>query len=183
MKRLATLFWGGLCVGVLFADTLDADLIQTSGQPSVGSDRFYGYRLSSPAEGPGSNAFSNAYEKAMAEGVPLVVVWSDDSCEHCGRRRYSRSSRTLLTFPRPKAPLSSSTIQKKRAGTPGASRRTNVVPMGRGRLSPSTTSRRTVRSSRGGRRPTPAAGTQTRTAPGRTSRRGMKVGQAGTTFP
>ena len=83
MKRLATLFWGGLCVGVLFADTLDADLIQTSGQPSVGSDRFYGYRLSSPAEGPGSNAFSNAYEKAMAEGVPLVVVWSDDSCEHC----------------------------------------------------------------------------------------------------
>lgn len=63
------------------AEALDDSLMQTSGEPSIGSGRFYGYRT--PSSGPGANAFSNAYNKAVAEGVPLVVIWSDDGCEHC----------------------------------------------------------------------------------------------------
>ena len=81
MNRIAATFGGILCVGVAYAATLDASLIQTSGQPSVGGGKFYGYRTA--AEGPGNNAFSNAYEKAVSECVPLVVVWSNEGCPHC----------------------------------------------------------------------------------------------------
>ena len=80
--RHAAIFLCALSAGVAAsAATLDASLIQTSGRPSVGSGKFYGYRTA--AEGPGNNAFSNAYEKAVSEGVPLVVVWSNEGCEHC----------------------------------------------------------------------------------------------------
>lgn len=81
-RRHAAILLCALCASVAaFAATLDASLIQTIGQPFVGSGKFYGYRTA--AEGPGNNAFSNAYEKAVSEGVPLVVVWSNEGCEHC----------------------------------------------------------------------------------------------------
>ena len=72
MKRSASFVFWMACASVAFAATLDPSLIQTSGLPSVGSDMFYGYRTSSV--GPGDNAFSNAFEKAVSEDVPLVVV-------------------------------------------------------------------------------------------------------------
>lgn len=82
MHRRAMSFLCVLCASVAAsAATLDASLIQTSGLPSVGSGKFYGYQT--PAVGPGSGAFSNAYNKAVSEGVPLVVVWSNDECSHC----------------------------------------------------------------------------------------------------
>ena len=65
------------CAGV----ALDTDLIQTSGDPAVASGKFYGYRL--PDEGPGDQAFSNAFLKARSEHVPLVVIWSHESCHYC----------------------------------------------------------------------------------------------------
>ena len=78
--RATSLAWL-LSASVAVGATLDASLIQTSGQPSVGGGKFYGYQTSSI--GPGPNAFSNAFEKAISEGVPLVVIWSDTGCPHC----------------------------------------------------------------------------------------------------
>lgn len=63
------------------AATLDASLIQTDGLPSVGSDRFYGYRTAT--EGPGDLAVSNAVALAEERGVPLVMIWSEENCSHC----------------------------------------------------------------------------------------------------
>lgn len=74
--------WAGTVLAADVDDvTLDAALIQTTGMPSVGAGRFYGYRTA--AEGPGDLAFTNAQALARAEGVPLVVVWSNKGCEHC----------------------------------------------------------------------------------------------------
>lgn len=63
------------------ASTINASLIQTSGEPSVGTGRFYGYRTS--ASGPGDQAFAKAKAEAEAEGVPLVVIWSNEDCHYC----------------------------------------------------------------------------------------------------
>ena len=81
MRRLAAILLSAACIDVALGETLDASLIQTDGVPSVGSGKFYGYR--SATEGPGDDAFTIAYEKSLAEGVPLVVIWSNDGCEHC----------------------------------------------------------------------------------------------------
>ena len=81
MRRLAAILLSAVCIDVALGETLDASLIQTDGVPSVGSGKFYGYR--SASEGPGDDAFTIAYDTALAEGVPLVVIWSNDGCEHC----------------------------------------------------------------------------------------------------
>ena len=60
---------------------LNSSLIQTSGLPEIGTGKFYGDRQ--PTEGPGVLTFSNAFEKAVAENVPLAVIWSNKGCEHC----------------------------------------------------------------------------------------------------
>ena len=60
---------------------LSESLIQTSGEPSVSAGLFYGYR--SYNNGPGDMAFSNALQKAVSSGVPLVLVWSTEGCEYC----------------------------------------------------------------------------------------------------
>lgn len=77
-----------IVAGVLFclaiaayADTIDATLIQTSGDPSVASGKFYGYRDS--LTGPGDEAFAKAAALAESEHVPLVVIWSNEDCHFC----------------------------------------------------------------------------------------------------
>lgn len=73
-----------LAAGLVRAATLDASLIQTSGTPIVGSGTFYGIRQSTPTViGDADGAFSTASAAALAEGVPLVVVWSNEGCTHC----------------------------------------------------------------------------------------------------
>ena len=74
------------CLPVVFAlaalaETPDAALVQTSGEPAVAAGRFYGYRTKS--EGPGDDALAKAQALAAAEHVPLVVVWSEEDCSHC----------------------------------------------------------------------------------------------------
>lgn len=69
-----------LCAS-LNAATIDASLIQTSGQPEIGSGKFYGYQTSTT--GPGDEAFANAYDKAIRENVPLIVIWSNEDCHYC----------------------------------------------------------------------------------------------------
>ena len=84
MVRIATAFCSVaslLLAAGTFATDLNGDLIQTSGNPSVAAGRFYGYRTAS--EGPGNDAFAKAKALAEAEGVPLVVVWSHESCHFC----------------------------------------------------------------------------------------------------
>lgn len=80
--QLFVLF-AGTCVSAAGTDdaTLDSALIQTSGRPSVAAGRFYGYRTAT--EGPGETAFADAQALARAEGVPLVIVWSNKGCAHC----------------------------------------------------------------------------------------------------
>lgn len=63
------------------ATTLDASLIQTKGKPAVASGMFYGYCTAT--EGPGDTAFVQAKELAEREDVPLVVIWSHESCHYC----------------------------------------------------------------------------------------------------
>ena len=63
------------------AETPVASLVQTSGDPAVAAGKFYGYRT--PSEGPGNDALTKARELAAAEHVPLVIVWSEEDCEHC----------------------------------------------------------------------------------------------------
>ena len=60
---------------------LSEALIQTTGDPEVSAGVFYGYR--SFNIGPGDMAFSNALEKAVSSGVPLVFVWSTEGCKYC----------------------------------------------------------------------------------------------------
>lgn len=67
--------------GALSGADLDAALIQTTGEPALGTGRFYGYRTA--AEGPGPTAFADARDLARAGNVPLVLVWGDKSCAHC----------------------------------------------------------------------------------------------------
>ena len=81
MARLAALLVYALSASVALAATLDASLIQTSGNPSVGRGKFYGYRTKT--EGPGDDTLVRAQALAEAEHVPLVVVWSEEQCEHC----------------------------------------------------------------------------------------------------
>lgn len=66
---------------VAMAVAPDKSLVQTSGDPSVSAGKFYGYRTKS--EGPGELALDKAKALAAAEHVPLVVVWSEEDCEHC----------------------------------------------------------------------------------------------------
>lgn len=77
--------WMVAVATILFASLdaadLDPSLIQTSGKPGVGTGKFYGYR--SASNGPGDDAFADAYEKALSENVPLVVIWSNQGCSHC----------------------------------------------------------------------------------------------------
>ena len=63
------------------AATLDSSLIKTSGDPEIGTGKFYGYRTKT--EGPGDDALAKAQALAAAEHVPLVVVWSEEQCPHC----------------------------------------------------------------------------------------------------
>lgn len=67
--------------GALSGADLDAALIQTTGEPALGTGRFYGYRTA--AEGPGPTAFADARDLARAGNAPLVLVWGDKSCAHC----------------------------------------------------------------------------------------------------
>ena len=83
---LSTAMAVALCATVAGASTtenvlLSESLIQTSGEPTVSAGVFYGYR--SHDKGPGDNAFSNALEKAVSSGVPLVLVWSTEGCKYC----------------------------------------------------------------------------------------------------
>ena len=64
-----------------YAVTPDASLVQTSGNPSVASGKFYGYQTAT--KGPGGDALEKAQALAAAERVPLVVIWSEEDCEHC----------------------------------------------------------------------------------------------------
>ena len=80
MKRVVT-FTAIALSAVVLAATPDASLVQTSGEPAVAAGRFYGYRTKS--EGPGDDALAKAQALAAAEHVPLVVVWSEEDCEHC----------------------------------------------------------------------------------------------------
>ena len=59
----------------------DASLVQTSGDPSVAAGKFYGYQTAT--KGPGEDALEKAQALAAEERVPLVVVWSEEDCEHC----------------------------------------------------------------------------------------------------
>lgn len=70
-----------VAVSAVHAATLDASLIQTRGDPAVGTGKFYGYRTKT--EGPGDDALTKAQALAAAEHVPLVVVWSEEDCSHC----------------------------------------------------------------------------------------------------
>ena len=63
------------------AATLDSTLIQTSGNPSVAAGMFYGYNTKS--DGPGDDSLEKAKALAIAEHVPLVVIWSEEDCLHC----------------------------------------------------------------------------------------------------
>lgn len=63
------------------AVTPDASLVQTSGDPAVSAGKFYGYQTA--ANGPGNDALEKAKALAEAEHVPLVVVWSEEDCQHC----------------------------------------------------------------------------------------------------
>ena len=63
----------------VFADELDPSLIKTEGDPEYG--RFYGYRTIS--EGPGGLAFAKLRQKAENEHVPLILICSQDKCNHC----------------------------------------------------------------------------------------------------
>ena len=69
------LAWSGM------AATLDSRLIQTSGNPSVAAGMFYGYQTKS--DGPGDESLEKAKALATAEHVPLVVIWSEEDCQHC----------------------------------------------------------------------------------------------------
>ena len=80
MKILAIVF-AIVSATVVHAATPAASLVQTSGDPAVSAGKFYGYRTAS--EGPGDDALSKAQSLAAAEHVPLVVVWSEEDCEHC----------------------------------------------------------------------------------------------------
>ena len=81
---LTVVIFGALSATSAFGNTLlDASLIETSGEPSVAAGKFYGYR--SPSVGPGEDAFQKAKTLAEEEGVPLVVVWSHESCHFCDR--------------------------------------------------------------------------------------------------
>ena len=63
------------------AGTLSPALIQTSGDPEIGTGQFYGYRT--PGDGPGDDALDKAQALAASAHVPLVVIWSEENCEHC----------------------------------------------------------------------------------------------------
>ena len=63
------------------SETLDVSLIQTNGDPEVAAGRFYGYRTASI--GPGDGTLDKARTLAAKERVPIVVVWSEEDCEHC----------------------------------------------------------------------------------------------------
>ncbi len=64
-----------------YAETLSSALIQTSGDPAIGTGKFYGYRTKSV--GPGNETLEKAKVLAEAEHVPLVVIWSEEDCSHC----------------------------------------------------------------------------------------------------
>ena len=64
MRRLAAILLSAVCIDGALGALLDASLIQTDGVPSVGSGKFYGYR--SASEGPGDDAFTLAYDTALA---------------------------------------------------------------------------------------------------------------------
>lgn len=78
---LSAAVWGGALCGADTGVHLDADLIQTTGTPALGTGRFYGYRTAK--EGPGATAFAQARDLARDAGVPLVLVWGEASCAHC----------------------------------------------------------------------------------------------------
>ena len=65
------------------ASTLDDSLIQTTGEPFVSAGRFYGNSVSGNCPVP--NAFAKAKALAEKEDVPLVVIYSNDPCDHCDR--------------------------------------------------------------------------------------------------
>ncbi len=83
---------------------LDADVIQTSGEPRLAA--FYGYRRD--GEGPGTHSFSNALQKARACGVPMLTIWSGPGCQYCNSlaqtlnspagRAYVAGRRVLFTY-------------------------------------------------------------------------------------
>lgn len=79
--RIAAVVSCVLCGMVSLGAVLDADLIRTSGEPAVADGMFYGYRT--VAQGAGDLALSNAYDLARSEGVPLVVIWSNEDCHFC----------------------------------------------------------------------------------------------------
>ena len=64
-----------------YAVVPDASLIQTSGDPAVSAGKFYGYQTAT--KGPGDDALEKARTLAETEHVPIVVVWSEEDCQHC----------------------------------------------------------------------------------------------------
>ena len=87
-----------VAVSAVHAATLDASLIQTRGDPAVGTGKFYGYRTKT--EGPGDDALEKAQALAEKEHVPLVVVWGEEQCPHCNAliTQMNASSADVATF-------------------------------------------------------------------------------------
>ncbi len=85
--RLIVLVWALSPFLLLSADNssaesyLDPSLIQVSGDPAIGTGKFYGYRVAS--EGPGDAAFQKCLATAQASGKPLAVIWGNQGCRHC----------------------------------------------------------------------------------------------------